>query len=167
MYVNTPAVETPLIIDGGGGPASPPAAEPTRLGPRVVVGHTDDPTDHGDPSVALVRAVLWRLLHERKPFLAVCLGHEVLSELLGFELVRRPAPDGGRQGSIDVFGRRRQVRFDNTFVALSERQQVRCLSLGGMIEVCRDPRSGEVHALRGPGFLSVQFHPESLGSLTV
>lgn len=32
------------------------------------------------------------------------------------------------------------------------------------VEVSRDA-AGEVHALRGPGFASVQFHPESVLSL--
>lgn len=30
------------------------------------------------------------------------------------------------------------------------------------IEVSRDEGSGELHALRGSGFASVQFHPESV-----
>lgn len=30
------------------------------------------------------------------------------------------------------------------------------------IEVSRDEASCELHALRGPGFASVQFHPESV-----
>jgi phenazine biosynthesis protein phzE len=32
----------------------------------------------------------------------------------------------------------------------------------GEAEVSRDPATGEVHALRGPSFASVQFHPESV-----
>jgi phenazine biosynthesis protein phzE len=32
----------------------------------------------------------------------------------------------------------------------------------GVVEVCRDPRTGEVHALRGPHFASLQFHAESV-----
>jgi hypothetical protein len=31
----------------------------------------------------------------------------------------------------------------------------------GVVEVGRDPDTGDVHALRGPGFASTQFHPES------
>jgi phenazine biosynthesis protein phzE len=30
------------------------------------------------------------------------------------------------------------------------------------VEISRDPVSGEVHALRGPAFAGVQFHPESV-----
>lgn len=33
------------------------------------------------------------------------------------------------------------------------------------VEVSRDPASDEVHALRGPGFAGVQFHPESVLTL--
>jgi phenazine biosynthesis protein phzE len=32
----------------------------------------------------------------------------------------------------------------------------------GEAEVSRDPATGEVHALRGTSFASVQFHPESV-----
>ncbi|MEY9811771.1 hypothetical protein RKD21_002028 [Streptomyces albogriseolus] len=31
-----------------------------------------------------------------------------------------------------------------------------------MVEVSRDADTGEVHALRGPHFASMQFHPESV-----
>jgi phenazine biosynthesis protein phzE len=30
------------------------------------------------------------------------------------------------------------------------------------IELSRDPVSGDAHAMRGPGFAGVQFHPESV-----
>ena len=33
------------------------------------------------------------------------------------------------------------------------------------MEVSRDAATGEVHALRGPGFAGVQFHPESVLTL--
>jgi phenazine biosynthesis protein phzE len=32
----------------------------------------------------------------------------------------------------------------------------------GPVRVSRDPANGEVHALRGLGFASLQFHPESV-----
>ncbi|EZO07453.1 hypothetical protein AJ63_06325, partial [Pseudomonas aeruginosa 3576] len=32
----------------------------------------------------------------------------------------------------------------------------------GPIEISRDRETGEVHALRGPRFASMQFHPESV-----
>lgn len=37
------------------------------------------------------------------------------------------------------------------------------LSVGDLaVEVSHDPVTGQVHALRGPGFASTQFHPESI-----
>jgi phenazine biosynthesis protein phzE len=30
------------------------------------------------------------------------------------------------------------------------------------IELSRDPATGDVHAMRGPGFFGLQFHPESV-----
>jgi phenazine biosynthesis protein phzE len=34
--------------------------------------------------------------------------------------------------------------------------------IGAEVRVSRDDSTGEVHALRGPGFASAQFHPESV-----
>jgi phenazine biosynthesis protein phzE len=33
---------------------------------------------------------------------------------------------------------------------------------GDLVELSRDRTTGEINAMRGPGFRSVQFHPESV-----
>ncbi|MGH8922655.1 MAG: glutamine amidotransferase-related protein, partial [Actinomycetes bacterium] len=81
---------------------------------------------------------------------------------LGLELVRKPTPAQGVQVEIDLFGRRERVGFYNTFAARSRQNLLYQEGLPGLVQVSRDPHTGEVHALRGPSFASTQFHPESL-----
>ncbi len=51
--------------------------------------------------------------------------------------------------------------FYNTFTAVCDDPAAEELAMH-RVELSRDPVSGEVHALRGPGFAGVQFHPESV-----
>ena len=54
---------------------------------------------------------------------------------------------------MDLFGTIRRVGFYSTFTAMSE------LSTDG---IARDDSDDSVHAIRGPHFAGVQFHPESV-----
>ncbi|MFF3911442.1 anthranilate synthase family protein [Streptomyces sp. NPDC001848] len=120
-----------------------------------------DPGDTGHPKIAHLRQAVRTLLRARLPFVAVCLSHQVLSLELGFELVRLASPHQGLQKEIDLFGIPERVGFYNTFAARSATDK-RDVHNVGVVEVCRDPRTGEVHALRGPHFTSLQFHAESV-----
>ncbi|GAA2231066.1 anthranilate synthase family protein [Streptomyces nogalater] len=120
-----------------------------------------DPRETAHPKIAHLRAAVAQLLAERRPFLAVCLSHQVLSMLLGLDLRRRPAPNQGAQHVIDLFGRPERVGFYNTFAAHSDADRFAHPEYG-TVEVSRDPATGEVHALRAPGFASMQFHAESV-----
>jgi 2-amino-4-deoxychorismate synthase len=121
-----------------------------------------DPRDREDPRVAVLWQIVGWLLRWETPFVCVCLSHQILASALGMELVRKRTPAQGVQEEIDLFGRRERVGFYNTFAARSEQDLLYRAGLPGPIQVSRDPRTGEVHALRGPGFASTQFHPESL-----
>ncbi|MEV4459899.1 aminodeoxychorismate/anthranilate synthase component II, partial [Microbispora sp. NPDC049633] len=121
-----------------------------------------DPRDLGHPKISHLRGAVRRLLDEERPFLAVCLSHQVLSMLLGLRLARREKPNQGVQKEIDLFGRRMRVGFYNTYAAYCEDDKLEHPYARGVIEVCRDAASGEVHALRGPRFRSLQFHAESV-----
>jgi 2-amino-4-deoxychorismate synthase len=121
-----------------------------------------DPMDRGDPRIAALWGVVGRLLRGAAPFLCVCLSHQVLASALGLELVRKRIPAQGVQEEIDLFGRRERVGFYNTFAARCEQDLLHRVGLPGPIQVSRNRHTGEVHALRGPGFASAQFHPESL-----
>ncbi|MFB7595867.1 anthranilate synthase family protein [Streptomyces sp. NPDC056160] len=119
------------------------------------------PWQTDDPRIGHMRSAVRTLLRERRPFLAVCLSHQVLSAELGFALTRREVPHQGVQREIDLFGSPERVGFYNTFAAVSDADRVECPDVG-VVEVSREPGSGEVHALRGPHFASMQFHAESL-----
>lgn len=64
---------------------------------------------------------------------------------------------------IDLFGRSETVGFYNSFVARCDEAAARELAAQG-VELSRSA-DGELHALRGPGFAGVQFHPESVLTL--
>lgn len=121
-----------------------------------------NPLDDTDPRIAVVRTVVHRLLADERPFLAVCLSHQVLSHVLGFGLRRRAVPNQGAQRDIDLFGRHVTVGFYNSYAAHSDVDKAECAAVPGVVEVSRDTASGEVHALRGNGFRSMQFHAESV-----
>ncbi|MDA2806199.1 anthranilate synthase family protein [Nocardiopsis suaedae] len=120
-----------------------------------------DPLRTGDPKIARLRSLTAALLEHGRPFLAVCLSHQVLCGLGGLPVVRREAPNQGVQKKIDLFGVPERVGFYNAFSARSGRDRAEFPGAGA-VEVCRDPGTGEVHALQGPFFSSAQFHAESV-----
>jgi phenazine biosynthesis protein phzE len=127
----------------------------------VVVGPgPGDPGALDDPKMAALRGVLAGRLDAGRPTLAVCLGHQLLSGLLGLSLHRRAAPYQGLQRQVSLFGVPRRVGFYSTFTARSATDRVG--SPYGPVELARDPADGSVHALRGGTFAGVQFHPESV-----
>jgi phenazine biosynthesis protein phzE len=129
----------------------------------VVVGPgPGDPCDITDPRICALRTLTRDLIAGNAAFLSICLGHQVLAVELGLVVARRARPNQGVQQLIDLFGRPERVGFYNTYSAYSPADLVSCRPLQEPVRVSRHPRSGEVHALRGPGFRSVQFHPESV-----
>jgi phenazine biosynthesis protein phzE len=112
-----------------------------------------DPREHTDPKIVALRSIVREVLESGTPLLAICLGHQILSSLLGLELLRKPQPYQGMQRQIDLFGRPERVGFYSTFVATG--------AVPG-VEIAADPATDEIHALRSPGFASTQFHPESV-----
>jgi phenazine biosynthesis protein phzE len=128
----------------------------------VVVGPgPGDPRRDDDRKIAQLRSTLGALLKLERPFVAVCLSHQVLSRQLGLNLIRRDVPNQGVQKTIDFFGTRERVGFYNTFAARAAEDKQNIDGIG-VVEVCRDRATGEVHALRGPRFFSMQFHAESV-----
>ncbi|MET9255128.1 anthranilate synthase family protein [Streptomyces sp. NPDC003717] len=137
-------------------------AEPFEDADLVVMGPgPGDPTAADDPKITRLRDCVSRLLRERRPFLAVCLSHQVLCRELGLDVARKPRPHQGVQREIDLFGARERVGFYNSFAASAPADRLRGGKFGP-VDISRDPGSGEVHAVRGRRFASVQFHPESL-----
>ncbi|MEU9673588.1 anthranilate synthase family protein [Streptomyces parvus] len=120
-----------------------------------------DPQEAAHPKMRHLSTAVGNLLRQRRPFLAVCLSHQILGLHLGLPLRRRSAPNQGVQKEIDLFGAAERVGFYNTFALVSEDDTVTIDGVGP-VRVSRDPATGEVHAMSGPGFASLQFHPESV-----
>lgn len=119
-----------------------------------------DPRADRDPKISTLRELTRRRLASRRPLLSICLGHQILAGVLGLPLRRAAQPYQGVQREIDFFGRTERVGFYNTYLAHADRDVLD--GPDGPVLVCRDPASGEVHALRGRSFASVQFHAESV-----
>lgn len=116
-----------------------------------------DPRDVDDPRIARLHDVVRARLDAGRPLLAVCLSHQVLAGLLGLPLGPLPQPYQGTQRLVPLFGRETRVGFYNTYAA----RLVDGAEPPG-VEVAAHPETGEVFALRGAGFASVQFHLESI-----
>jgi 2-amino-4-deoxychorismate synthase len=127
----------------------------------IVMGPGPGDPRSSEPRIAHLRATIDRLIAARHPFLAVCLSHQVLSMRIGLPLVRRELSNQGVQREIDLFGTRERVGFYNTFAAGSAEDKQEIAGVG-LVEVCRDTQTDEVHGLRGPHFASMQFHAESV-----
>jgi phenazine biosynthesis protein phzE len=124
----------------------------------VVVGPgPGDPREREHPKIATFRAAVGELLATEQPFLAVCLGHQVLSDALGLDLAYKDIVFQGTQTRLDVLGAEEVVGFYNTFVS---REPAQGLPAGVRVEV--EPHSGDVHLLAGPTYRGVQFHAESI-----
>ncbi|RYZ02404.1 MAG: phenazine biosynthesis protein PhzE [Myxococcales bacterium] len=132
-------------------------AEPLVHGAELVlVGPgPGDPTDLADPKMKIVHGIVQGLLDRKAKFMAVCLGHQILSHRLGMRVEPTDPPLQGVQMSIDLFGRREPVGFYNTFFA-----QRPASPIAG-VEIASEP-DGRVTALRSENFCSFQFHVESV-----
>lgn len=117
-----------------------------------------DPRDDDNARIAAMRAVVHARLAAERPLLAVCLSHQILADRLGIALAPLDAPHQGLQKTVDLFGVPASIGFYNTFTA---RVPAGTETIGETA-VSADPSSGDVYALRGPGYASVQGHLESI-----
>jgi len=118
-----------------------------------------DPRDTRSPRITALRDQIAQRLATKQPLLAVCLSHQILAQLLGLPVTPLAEPHQGTQRRINLFGQDVVVGFYNTFTALTS-DQTAAGDTGATI--CADPTTGEVHALHGEHFASVQFHLESI-----
>jgi len=116
-----------------------------------------DPRDTSSPRIRRMRDVVARRRTAGRPLLAVCLSHQILADTFGIELAPLDAPHQGLQKSVDVFGSPASIGFYNTFTA----RVPAGTTTAAEAEIAADA-SGDVYALRGPGFASVQGHLESI-----
>jgi len=131
----------------------------------VIVGPgPGDPRDSDHPKIAAFEQAVDGLLESGQPFLAVCLGHQVLCGRLGIALTYKDIVFQGTQSKVNLDGREENVGFYNTFVG-------RVLGGGSTnlpdgvpegVRVAADPQTGDIHLLAGPHYRGVQFHAESI-----
>ncbi|WP_292764771.1 chorismate-binding protein [Microbacterium sp. UBA3486] len=117
-----------------------------------------DPRDTRNARIARMRDVVARRLDSDAPLLAVCLSHQILADKLGIALTPLDAPHQGLQKPVPVFGETASIGFYNTFTA----RVAPGTTVVGAADVSADPDSGDVYALRGDHFASVQGHLESI-----
>ncbi|MDX7698157.1 anthranilate synthase family protein [Aeromonas dhakensis] len=123
-----------------------------------------DPRQMDDPRVILGCRTIEAALARGQPLMAICFGHQLLCKVLGLPLMRLIPPNQGRQQTISIFGQMHTVGFYNTFAAWAETDKIS--TPYGEVEVYRNSETGEVFGLKGPGFCSMQFHPESVFSIS-
>ncbi|MHC2997801.1 anthranilate synthase family protein [Microbacterium sp. HJ5] len=117
-----------------------------------------DPRDASSARMRRMREVVARRRASGRPILAVCLSHQILADSLGIELAPLASPHQGLQKTVDVFGEPASIGFYNTFTA----RVPAGTATVDETAVAADPVTGDVYALRGPGYASVQGHLESI-----
>lgn len=117
-----------------------------------------DPRDPDSARIARIREVVTARLDTQAPLLAVCLSHQVLADRLGLALAPLSSPHQGLQKTVDVFGAPASIGFYNTFTA----RVAPGITHIRATEVAADAETGDVYALRGPAYASVQGHLESI-----
>ena len=123
----------------------------------VIVGPgPGDPRDAEHPKIAAFGAAVDVLLEREQPFLAVCLGHQVLCGRLGIDLAFKDIVFQGTQSRVDLGEREENVGFYNTFVGRVG------AALPPGVSTRADPLTGDVHLVEGPHFRGIQFHAESI-----
>lgn len=135
----------------------------------VIVGPgPGDPRDGDDAKIATVKRAVQQLLgRPDQPFLAVCLGHQVLCGELGIPLGFKDIVFQGTQSPVSLRGRTERVGFYNTFVGRAPTagrgaSEASLETLPDGVSVDADPEKGDVHAVYGPHFTGIQFHAESI-----
>ncbi|GAA3926095.1 chorismate-binding protein [Microbacterium soli] len=117
-----------------------------------------DPRDASSPRIARMRQVVAQRRASGRPLLAVCLSHQILADGLGIGLVPLDSPYQGVQKTVPVFEQDASIGFYNTFTARVSPG----VSRVGAAEVAADAGTGDVYALRGERFASIQGHLESI-----
>lgn len=117
-----------------------------------------DPRDNTNPRIAKMRSIVASRRQSEQALLAVCLSHQILSDSFGLDLVLLEQPHQGLQKTVDIFGEDASIGFYNTFTARKGAPALESEEL----EIAADETSGDVYALRGNKFASVQGHLESI-----
>ncbi|GLZ02069.1 anthranilate synthase family protein [Actinoplanes sp. NBRC 103695] len=121
-----------------------------------------DPRDPHSAAGTTLRRAARHLLTRQRPFVAVCLGHQILCDVLGLPLAPLPTAHQGTARTVPHLGAHRTVGFYNSFAAYAGSDLHRSALTPAPVVVNRDAGTGEVYGLHGSHFSSMQFHPESV-----
>lgn len=113
-----------------------------------------NPENLNDPRIARLHETAKILLREKRKFISVCLGHQVVCKTLGFPISRIDPPVQGIQKEINLFESRELVGFYNTFFAINK-------DIDKNIHVSCD-ENNLIVAIKSENYYSVQFHLESI-----
>ncbi|MGF3055719.1 anthranilate synthase family protein [Microbacterium sp. YY-01] len=117
-----------------------------------------DPRDHSSARISRMQQVVARRREAGRALLAVCLSHQILADTLGIDLQPLDEPHQGVQKTVPIFEHDASIGFYNTFTARVPQGTTQVPDA----EVSADPVTGDVYALRGNHFASVQGHLESI-----
>ncbi len=126
------------------------------LGPGP--GHPDD--------YKLIFELIEKWLHSNKKIFAICLGHQIISRILGFEVSKSKFPTHGQKVQLEL------DEFWQNFLNLPEKVLVQrynslavtALETSAFEDLDMLFLNGEIMISRSSLFLSYQFHPESMGT---
>lgn len=113
-----------------------------------------DPNNLRHDKMRLLYDIVNELIEKNRKILGICLGHQILSKVLGFELTRSIIPFQGMQKEIELFGNLNKVGFYNSYFAIDNKQTNSAILSKG--------EDGKIFALKGQNYISYQFHVESI-----
>lgn len=99
--------------------------------------------------------IISKLRENKQPFLAICLGHQLLCKSLNLTLAKKDVPLQGVQKKIEFFDKKYKVGYYNTFTGIFEKDM-------DNVTISYDKDSKEIHGLKAQFFQSYQFHVESV-----
>ena len=120
-----------------------------------------DPTDMDHPGMARIQRIVEAAKEAGTPMLGVCLGHQALAVHEGLQVTRQSRSSQGMQKQLAVFGRDHRLGFYNSFSPVMDEAAAARADIDFDID-----DNGRIQAMRGPGFIGFQFHPESVMSET-
>ena len=116
-----------------------------------------DVNDGKNPRMVALNQHVISLRNQGRLIMGVCLGHQALAKFFGLPVVLQETSTQGVQKQIHVFGRDVRVGFYNSFSPeLSDNHKAPATILFDV------DNQNRILAMKGDGFVSFQFHPESV-----
>lgn len=111
------------------------------------------------------------LLKSKSAFVTgICLGHQLIASSLDMKVVRSARPCHGEVETVPLTSSQRKwLEFDRPRIE-AQRYNSLAVPIKGNEEAIKRANvkvlefNGEIQAMRGPNFVSYQFHPESTGT---